>query len=82
MSRNCPAPPGVLYNNWKEYKEFDDIIRQTYENAVKRGENTLLLNQRELFSEEEYDYVAIENNHYTDYGMFKVADKICELLDS
>ncbi len=72
----------ALYNNWKEYKEFDDIIRQTYENAVKRGENTLLLNQRELFSEEEYDYVAIENNHYTDYGMFKVADKICELLDS
>ncbi len=68
------------FNGWRVYNEFDEIVKNTYQNAIGSQENTLLLNQRELFSTDEYDYVTIDSSHYTDYGMFKVADKICELL--
>lgn len=69
------------YNNWRVYDKFDEIVYETYENALKRNENVELLNQRELFDEDEYDYVTIDASHYTDYGMFRVANKICELLN-
>ena len=68
------------FNGWRVYDDFDEIVKRTYDNAIKQNENTLLLDQRKLFSEDEYDYVTIDSSHYTDYGMFKVADKICELL--
>ena len=48
---------------------------------MERNENVELLNQRELFDKEEYDFVTIDSSHYTDYGMFKVAEKICELIN-
>ena len=69
------------YNNWRAYDDFDEIVNETYQNALKRNENVELLNQRELFDEEEYDFVTIDSSHYTDYGMFKIADKICELIN-
>lgn len=69
------------YNNWNIYDEFDEIVNETYQNALNRDENVELLNQRELFDEEEYDFVTIDSSHYTDYGMFKIADKICELIN-
>jgi len=68
------------FNRIKEYRAYDDIILETYNNALSRGENTFLINQKVLFDKEEYDYIAIENNHYTDYAMNKVAEKICDLL--
>ena len=68
------------FNEWKEYVAYDEVIIQTYENAIARGENTLLLNQSELFDYEDYDLVSIDIGHYTDYGMYKIADKLCELL--
>ncbi|MBO6274124.1 MAG: hypothetical protein J6M91_01035, partial [Methanobrevibacter sp.] len=69
------------YNNWRPYDEFDKIVNKTYQNAMERNENVELLNQRELFDKEEYDFVTIDSSHYTDYGMFKVAEKICELIN-
>lgn len=69
------------YNNWAAYDDFDEIVKETYQNAVKRDENVELLNQRELFDENEYDFVTIDSSHYTDYGMFKVAEGICELIN-
>lgn len=71
----------TYFNKWIEYEQYDEVILNTYENAVSRGENTVLLNQTELFSPDEYDLVAIDIGHYTDYGMFRIADKICELLE-
>lgn len=69
------------FNNWKAYDEFDKIVKNTYENAKKRNENVDIINQRKLFNEKEYDYVTIDSSHYTDYGMFRIADKICELIN-
>ena len=69
------------YNNWRTYDEFDKIVNKTYQNAIKRKENVEILNQRELFDENEYDLITIDSSHYTDYGMFKIADKIYELIN-
>ena len=71
-----------LFNNNKKYESFDEVIHETYANAKKRGENTVLLNQQELFDKDEYGFVTIDGGCYTDYGMFRVADKICELIKS
>lgn len=72
----------ACFNRWKEYMEYDEVILSTYESAIARGENTLLLNQAELFDRDEYDLVSVDIGHYTDYGMFRVANKICKLLKS
>jgi hypothetical protein len=72
----------ACFNRWKEYLEYDEVILETYKSAISRGENTVLLNQMELFERDEYDLVSVDIGHYTDYGMFRVADKICEILKS
>ncbi|HIH36239.1 MAG TPA: hypothetical protein HA277_01970 [Methanosphaera sp.] len=72
----------AVFNKSKKYESFDDVIYQTYNNAKKRGENTYILNQKDLFNGDEYDLAAIDGGGYTDYAMFRVADKICELLKS
>jgi hypothetical protein len=71
----------ALYNKCKRYELFDDVIIQTYKKAVKRGENTVLLNQRDLFDEKNYDLISIDGACYNDMGMYRVAEKLCELLD-
>lgn len=68
------------FNKWKEYYEFDKIVTKTYSNAVKNKENTYLINQAELFNEDEYDIISVDNSHYTDYGMNIIAEKICEII--
>lgn len=71
----------AVFNNCKTYEFFDDVIYETYNNAKKRGENTFILNQKELFDRDEYDFAAIDGAGYTDYGMFRVAEKLTELLN-
>ncbi len=68
------------FNFWKSYDEFDDIVENTYNNARIHGENVELIIQRELFDEDEYDYISVDNTHYNDYGMYTVAKKLCELI--
>lgn len=70
----------ACYNFWRPYDDFDKVVVKTYENALERGENTVLLNQKELFDVSEYDYVSIDTSHFTDYGMFKIANEIVRLL--
>ena len=69
------------YNNWRSYEEFDKIVIETYKNALKRNENVEILKQKELFDENEYDFVTIDSSHYTDYGMFIIANKLCEIIN-
>ncbi|WP_323735650.1 SGNH/GDSL hydrolase family protein [Methanosphaera sp. ISO3-F5] len=70
------------FNGSKKYEGYDEIIQKTYENALSRGEKTHLINQRELFKKEDYDIISFNNGYYTDYAMFKLADKICEIINS
>lgn len=69
------------FNHWRAYDDFDKIVLETYNNAIKRNENTQILFQKGLFDESEYHYVTIDSSHYTDYGMFRIAKEICNLIN-
>ena len=69
------------FNHWRDYDEFDEIVAETYQNAVNRGENTEIINQKQVFDDDDFDIIAIDSTHYTDYGMYKIAEKICELIE-
>ena len=68
------------FSNWVGYYEYDNVVRETYEKAKQNGENTFLINQRSLFSEEDWDLITVDGVHYTDLGMKAVADAICSVL--
>ncbi|MFM5882141.1 hypothetical protein [Methanobrevibacter gottschalkii] len=53
----------------------------TYNQAVLNGDNVELIIQSNLFEYNEWDYIVVDAGHYIDYGMFKIANKICELLE-
>lgn len=59
---------------------FDKIVKETYENAIENNENTTFIYQKELFDEEERSYVTIDSIHYNDLGMYRLAEKISEVL--
>lgn len=68
------------FNGWLEYDFFDEIVKNTYKHARNNGENTYLLNQRNLFKKDEYDCIVVDSSHYTDLGMFRIADALIKLL--
>lgn len=68
------------FSGTTEYDGYDDIIYETYHWAKKQHHQTAILNQRQLFSQKEYDLVSVDGIHYTDMGMYKIAKEICELL--
>ncbi len=68
------------FNHWFEYNDFDQIVYETYRNALERNENVEILNVKELFDEEEFDLISIDASHFNDYGMYTVAKNLCELI--
>ena len=78
-----PSIPIVLltsscFNHWRDYNWFDEHIIN-YVKAIK-DENTFLLEQKLLFEEDEWSLCVVDQCHYTDYGMKKVADSITDIL--
>lgn len=69
------------FNHLNKYKEYDEIVKETYLNARNRNENTFYINQTALFNHDEWDYVVIDSAHFTDYGMYKIANEICRILE-
>ena len=70
----------ACFNHWEDYPEFDEVVLKTYNNAVSHNENVDLIYQTKLFDKSEYSMMSIDFSHYTDYGMFKIADEICKLI--
>ena len=68
------------FNHLEKYDEYDEIINKTFLDAKSRNENTFFINQKLLFNKDEWDYVVIDSAHYTDYGMYKIANEICKIL--
>ncbi|MGN1155074.1 MAG: SGNH/GDSL hydrolase family protein [Agathobacter sp.] len=68
------------FHDWKGYYGYDDVDKETYAKAIIRKENTYLINQRDLFNGDDYDLVAVDGIHYTDYGMYKIAKEIVRIL--
>lgn len=70
------------FNNWREYFEYDKIVRRTYMEALERNENVKLLDLMELFKKEEYSLVVVDGSHINDIGMYRVARALSEMLQS
>ncbi|MDE7131284.1 MAG: SGNH/GDSL hydrolase family protein [Lachnospiraceae bacterium] len=70
------------FNNWREYFEFDKIVKQTYMAALERNENVKLLDLMGLFRKEEYSLVAVDGSHINDIGMHRIARALAEMLQS
>lgn len=68
------------FNHLDKYDYYDEVVKETYFNAKNRNENTYYINQTSLFDCDEWDYVVIDSAHYTDYGMYKIANEICKIL--
>lgn len=68
------------FNFWRDYDDFDEIVSNTYNNATILDDNVSIINQREIFEKDEYDYASVDKCLYNDYGMYKIADAICEKI--
>lgn len=70
------------FNHWIAYDMYDEVVETTYLNAIERNENTHLIFQNKLFDDDEFNFIAIDSSHYTDYAMFKIAEEICKILNA
>lgn len=70
------------FNNRRGYFRYDDVIISAFNKIVEDGHNTFLINQKALFNEEEYDVVTVDGIHYTDIGMYRIADEICSIFNA
>ena len=68
------------FNHLDKYVQYDEIVKETYLNAKDRNENTFYINQTSLFNYDEWDYIVIDPAHFTDHGMYKIANEICKIL--
>lgn len=70
------------FKNQIGYIGFDSVIEETFEKAKQLKHNTYLLHQKSLFEEREYDLVTVDGIHYTDVGMFRIAEALTGILSS
>lgn len=59
---------------------FDRHIKEVFSKVQKAGENTFFIDLKELFGGLDLIALTVDRMHYTDVGMFLVADKICEYI--
>lgn len=70
----------VCFNKTTNFESYDKVIYDTFEYARSCGHNTYILNQTELFEESEWDLASLDGSHYTDHGMYRVADEIIRII--
>ena len=75
-----PYVPIVLLGGFLIGQEYEEIIFQLYEKEARNGKNIFYISQNELFRNEDELYLSIDFTHYTDMGMYRVADSIVSLL--
>lgn len=68
------------FNDWKEYFDYDEIVKETYYRAVDRGEKVRLLDVMGLFQKDEYSLIAVDGSHINDIGMYRVAEALAKLV--
>jgi len=69
------------FNNYAGYDDYDKIVTNTFKNAIKSNHNTFILNQKAVFDKSTFDYNTVDGCHYTDFGMYKIAKRISEILE-
>lgn len=69
----------ACFNSEILYRDYDNIINNVYLAAKANNESVYLINQKNLFTPGEYAICCNDGEHYTDYGMQKVANAILKL---
>lgn len=59
---------------------YDKHIQEVYNRAKLRDELTYYINLEEIFKDIDTIALTVDNIHYTDIGMFRIADTICRYL--
>lgn len=59
---------------------YDNHIVSVFKKLQKKGHPTFYINLNDLFSDIDSVAISVDSFHYTDPGMFQVADKIIEYL--
>jgi hypothetical protein len=59
---------------------YDKPITNLLEESQNDGENTFYVDLNSLFKSEDLTALTVDRVHYTDFGMFLVANKICECI--
>ena len=60
---------------------YDNHIRQVFNEIKLKLDNTFYINLSDLFKDIDSNYITVDNIHYTDIGMFLIAEKIVEYLN-
>lgn len=74
-----PSIPVVLVGAYNA-PVYDTHIMEVYKSNKKKGDNLFFVDLRNLFKGFDPVTFSLDNIHYTDQGMFMVAEKIAEIL--
>ena len=76
----CPELPVLMMSRptrTSEYKRRREIVRQTYENAIARGDkNVYYLDGMSFFNKGARPYTTVDEVHPNDYGFYLMARKV------
>lgn len=65
----------------QKYRAYDNLVEEVCQNAQANNENTFYIDTSKLVDEDEYLVTApYDGIHLSDYGMWILANKICEIL--
>jgi hypothetical protein len=58
------------------------VVKQTYENALRRGENAAFIDGHTLFGNRDKDTCTVDGCHPTDLGFYKMAQRVYKALQT
>lgn len=59
---------------------YDNYVKQFFKEMKSNGDNTYFIDLQKLFANLDILSLTPDKIHYTDTGMFMVADKICDII--
>ncbi|MCH5324684.1 MAG: hypothetical protein J1E39_05660 [Eubacterium sp.] len=80
LRKYYPHQPFILIGAYKAYG-FTAHIKEVYKRLKQENESVFFIDPDKLFSDLDQIALSIDNIHYTDIGMFRIADEICKILD-
>lgn len=67
--------------NWGTFEKRKEIIKRTYDCAIKEGDNNIyFIDGSEIFKGEEWDSVTVDGTHPNDFGFLRFAQYLEKLL--
>ncbi len=79
IRKSNPDIPVIFIGAFKQ-PIYDKILIEIYERLKRKGHEVFFIRLEELFKDIDQVALSVDNLHYTDIGMFRVANKISEYL--